>query len=106
MRAGGLRKYRIEIQNSVETVDKYGGRVKEWQTQIKTKADILFKSGTRINDVHELTPFYSLDFRIRHYHEVNEKMRVLFDGKKYRILAIPPVTEKQYKTLICELING
>lgn len=105
MRAGGLRKYRIEIQRSSESENRFGEREKIWETAVETKADVISKSGTRINDVHELTPFYSVDFRIRQYHEVDEKMRVIFNGKKYRILAIPPITDKQMKTLICELIN-
>lgn len=105
MRAGGLRRNRIEIQRSIETVNKYGERVPDWQTVIETKADVLHKSGARILDVHELTPSYSVDFRIRKYHKVDEEMRVILKEKKYRILAILPDEEKQMITLSTELIN-
>lgn len=104
MRAGGL-KYSIEILKSTEVINEFGEREETWETAIETKADAISKSGTRINDVHELVPFYSVEFRIRKYHPVDENMRVKFGGRLYRILAVIPTTEKAMKTLICEVIN-
>ena len=39
------------------------------------------------------------------YHRVNEQMRILWNGKKYRILSISPELYKQSITIITELVN-
>lgn len=105
MRAGGLRRNRIEIQKHVEVKNEYGERVKVWTKHIETRADIDFKSGARRQDMHEMTTSYNFDFRIRIYHEVDESMRILYKGKKYRIEAILPHQDKQMQTLIGKRIN-
>lgn len=100
-----MRKHVIEIQKSVEVVNPFGEREQTWEKAISTKADVLHKSGNRILDFHELVSAYSVEFRIRNYHNVDEKMRVLFQKKKYRILAILPDYEKRMTTISTELIN-
>ena len=98
-------KHRIEIQKSVGVKDGFGDVVKSWQKHIETKADVLFKSGNRVKENYEIAPAYDVEFRVRKYHDVDEKMRVVYLGKKYRIKAIMPNTEKQMLTIITEWIN-
>ena len=105
MRAGGLRHHVIEIQKPVTVKDDYGAMVDTWVTHITTRADIDFKRGERVLDIHEKTSSYSVDFRIRRYHEVDETMRVLFNGRKYRINFIPPIVDRQMQVLSTTLIN-
>lgn len=105
MRAGGLRHSTITIEKSVEVKDEFGDTVKGWQKHIETKADVIFKTGNRIKENYEITPAYDVEFRIRKYHDVDEKMRVIYKSKKYRIKAIMPNIEKQMQTIITEWIN-
>jgi len=37
---------------------------------------------------------YQVNFTIRVYHQVNEKMRIIWKGKKYRILSIEEDKDK------------
>lgn len=105
MRAGGLRKYRIEIQEQTEIVNEFGERVKDWATVITTNADATYNSGIAQMENRELFTEYQVDFYIRQYHVVNETMRVLFSGKKYKIEAVLPNPDKQLKTLKTRKIN-
>lgn len=105
MRAGGLRKYRIEIQSFIETKNEFGERVKAWTTVITTNADATYKDGVSMLENREAFTEYRIDFFIRQYHQVDEKMRVLFAGGKYRIEAVLPNPDKQLKTLKTSKIN-
>lgn len=104
MRAGGL-KHRIEIQSNVKTINEYGERVKVWTTTITTKADVLHKDGTSTMKHGEAFTDYKVDFRVRKYHQVDETMRILFDGKKYKIEAVLPNYERSLTLLKTSKIN-
>lgn len=105
MRAGGLRKHSIEIQSSIDVVDRYGARVKTWKTIISTRSDVNFKSGVRAKEMLEMVSSYTVEFQIRRYHRVDESMRVIFEGRKYLIEAILPDFDNQMQTIITTLIN-
>lgn len=104
MRAGGL-KYQITIQSPIEKKSDFGSVEKEWKDTIVTRADVIWLNGARVKDINELLSTYKVEFRIRRYHNVNEKMRVLYAGSKYRIEAILPNDSKQMLTLVTEKIN-
>ncbi len=105
MRAGGLRKYRIEIQAQTETKNEFGERAKSWATVITTNADATYNSGIAQMENRELFTEYQIDFYIRQYHNVDESMRVLFAGGKYKIEAVLPNPDKQMKILKTRKIN-
>nr|WP_244668142.1 hypothetical protein [Phocaeicola vulgatus] len=42
---------------------------------------------------------------MRLYHKVNEQMRIIWNGNKYRILSINRELYKQSITIVTELIN-
>ena len=44
-------------------------------------------------------------FTIRIYHKVDERMRIIWEGKKYRILSIEEDRTLQQLTIKTELIN-
>lgn len=102
MRAGSLR-YPIIIQKPVTIKNEYGATTNSWQDYILTRADIRFDSGNRLNENSEIIHSYTKTFIVRHYHPITENMRIIYKGKKYRILCINPETLKQ--TIITELIN-
>lgn len=104
MRAGGL-KHRIEIQSNIETINEFGERVRTWATTIATKADVLHKDGTSTMKHGEVFTDYKVDFRVRKYHQIDETMRILFGGKKYKIEAVLPNYEKNLTLLKTSKIN-
>lgn len=104
MRAGGL-KHRIEIQSNIETINEFGERIKTWTTTITTKSDVLFESGTGTMKHGEVFTDYKVGFRIRNYHQVDENMRILFGGKKYKVEAVLPNFEKSMTLLKTAKIN-
>ena len=53
-----------------------------------TKARITYGSGNRANENNEIVFAYEVIFTIRIYHQIREDMRIIWKGKKYRILSI------------------
>ncbi len=104
MRAGLLTE-QITIENTTTNKDDFGSTVKVWQPVIKTRCNIKFNSGNRQIENKEIINSYSLTFTIRLYHNINEDMRIVWNGKKYRILSIFPDKHKQSIDIIGDLIN-
>ena len=100
MRAGLLTET-ILLQESVPVKNEFG----EWVDYLQTRANIKFNSGNRVNQNNEIFTSYTLTFTIRYYHKVNEQMRIIYQDKKYRILAINSDRTKQSTEIIGELIN-
>ena len=104
MRAGILTET-ILLQESVPIKNEFGATSMEWVDYLQTRANIKFNSGNRVNQNNETFTSYTLTFTIRFYHKVNEQMRIIYQGKKYRILAINSNRTKQSTEIIGELIN-
>lgn len=104
MRAGLLRDS-ITIQEPVVVTDIYGGSSIEWRDIVNTRTQVNFNSGNRQNQNNEIITTYTITFTIRFYHKINEKMRIVWNGNKYRILSINRELYKQSITIITELIN-
>lgn len=104
MRAG-LLKETIRIIEPVTIKDQYGANTVEWRDVTYTRAAVTNNSGNRQNQNNEIVNTYTVTFTIRMYHRVNEQMRILWNGKKYRILSISPELYKQSITIITELVN-
>lgn len=104
MRAGLLTQS-IIIQEPEAVKDGYGANTVEWKDIISTRSQVTFNSGNRQNQNNEIVHAYTITFTIRLFHPVNENMRIIWKGKKYRILSINTDTFKQSNTIISELIN-
>ena len=96
MRAGLLTET-ILLQESVPVKNEFGATSMEWVDYLQTRA--------RVNQNNEIFTSYTLTFTIRYYHKVNEQMRIIYQDKKYRILAINSDRTKQSTEIIGELIN-
>ncbi|KAA5365073.1 phage head closure protein [Phocaeicola dorei] len=83
MRAGLLTET-ILLQESVLVKNEFGATSMEWVDYLQTRANIKFNSGNRVNQNNEIFTSYTLTFTIRYYHKVNEQMRIIYQGKKYR----------------------
>lgn len=104
MRAGLLRET-IKIEMPVTVKDDFGSSYTNWEDVVTTRTKVDYNSGDRQTPNNEIFHSQTVTFTIRHYHSVNESMRVIYKGKKYRILSICSDTLKQSTTIKTELIN-
>lgn len=104
MRAGNLREV-ITIQQPITVQNEYGANGIVWEDFISTRAKADYNSGNRQNENNEIVHNYTITFTIRYYHKVSDDMRIIWNGKKYRILTINKELYKQSTTIITELIN-
>ena len=103
-RAGLLTEI-IKIQKPTVAVDGYGANDVKWNDYIETRANVTYQSGNRVNDNNEVTFAYQVSFTVRLYHDIDERMRIIYRNKKYRILSIELSKQIQKLTIRAELIN-
>lgn len=101
----GLLKEVVTIQKPVVNQDGFGANDVNWSDLITTRASVGYNTGNRVNDNNEITFAYQVTFTVRVYHQINERMRIIWQGKKYRILSIELDKQKQRQTIRTELIN-
>ena len=94
-----------KIQKPTVAVDGYGANDIKWNDYIETRANVTYQSGNRVNDNNEVTFAYQVSFTIRLYHDIDERMRIIYKNKKYRILSIEESKQIQKLTIRAELIN-
>lgn len=105
MRAGELNEL-ITVQNIEITKDQYGSEGKNWKDfYTNVRATVTHNSGNRNVSNNEVVFNYNVLFTIRLFYNIDEKMRILHDGKKYRITSIVKSKKTQSITIITELIN-
>lgn len=104
MRAGSLRHI-ITIEEPIITSNDYGSQDVEWKEIINTRAEVIFNKGQRDSEGTEVYYDYNTTFKIRYYHNINDYMRIKYDGKYYRILSIQKEFYTQSVTIITELVN-
>lgn len=105
MRAGLLSEV-IKVERPVTTTDEFGANYIQWETFIsKTKAQVTYSSGNRLNENNEIIFAYEVVFTVRIYHQIDERMRIIWKNKKYRILSLEENKALQSITIKAELIN-
>lgn len=104
MRAGLLQNP-ITIQEAISIKDGFGANSIEWKDVVSTRAQVTYNNGNRQNQNNEIVHSYTVTFTIRLYHRINEGMRIIWNGNKYRILSINRELYKQSITIVTELIN-
>jgi SPP1 family predicted phage head-tail adaptor len=104
MRAGLLSEDVTFEQQSINK-GEFGATNVSWQPFKNTKARVTYNSGNRTNDVNEVFFAYEVVFTIRIYHQIDENMRIIWQGKKYRILSIERQKAQQQIVIKAELIN-
>ena len=107
MQAGTLNELIKVEQPVVSRNDEYSSKsLIEWKTFIEqTRANVTYTSGNRVNENNEIIFAYEVVFRVRIYHQIDERMRIIWKNKKYRILSIEPNKKLQMLTIKAELIN-
>lgn len=104
MRAGLLTE-EISFTEAIITKNAYGASETEWNTVFTTRAKVIYQSGSRAVENNEIVNIYLLSFIIRIYHQINEKMIIIYNSNKYRILSIEKNKITQSLTINAELIN-
>ena len=104
MNAGRLTEV-ISIERPFVEQNEYGANGIQWRAHITTRADVQFETGTRATENNEVIFSYNKVFTIRYYHDIDEKDRIIWNGKKWRILSLEPDKAKQLITIRTELIN-
>lgn len=105
MRAGLLNSV-IAVDKPIVVADDFGANSLKWEQHISsTRAKVTYSSGTRANENNEIIFAYEVIFTVRIYHQINERMRIIWEGRKYRILSIEENKELQQLTIKTELIN-
>lgn len=87
MRAGLLNRI-ISIEQPSVGREEYGATTRNWEHLCKTRSKVTYSSGSRLNENNEIVFAYEVIFTIRIYHKVNERMRIKYNGRYYRILSI------------------
>lgn len=104
MRAGLLTE-RVMFQRPDVAQDGYGASDVEWIDVISTRADVTYNNGNRVNEANEVAFSYEVNFTVRLYHDIDERMRVIWCGNKYRILSVERDKQTQRIIVRTELIN-
>lgn len=104
MNAGRLNEV-ITIERPQIKVNEFGANKFEYNPLIKTRADVSYEGGARTIENDEVIFSYNKVFTIRYYHQIDEKDRIIWNNKKWRILSIEPDKSKQLITIRTELIN-
>ncbi len=105
MFAGNLKET-IVIESSNTHKNELGEVVDcGYREKLRTKAQVIYQSGTRTIDNNEIFHAYSIQFVVRFYHEISESDRVVYRGQRYRIDSIEHSREYQLIKLNCDLIN-
>lgn len=102
---GGRLTEVITIERPTIVQNDFGANKFQWQNYIQTRADVQYESGTRATENDEVIFSYNKIFTIRYYHDIDEKDRIIWNNKKWRILSIEPDKSKQLITIRTELIN-
>ena len=82
---GGNLDRRITIQEKTEVVASNGQRTLTWSTLISTWANPVEKDGQEKTDNNNRSTKRMVNFRIRYRSTITNEMRVLWEGKYYKI---------------------
>lgn len=104
MQAGLLTEIITFLQAEQER-DKFGGVTENWIEAFKKRACVRYKTGTRKEINNEVLNTHTVTIKIRYCRDVSEKMRIVYEGRKYRIAFIHPDKKDQSITIEAELIN-
>lgn len=104
MRAGVLSEV-ISFEQPVTITDVFGANQLSWELVTNTRAKVSYSSGNRATENNEIVFAYEVIFTVRIYHQIDERMRIIWKNKKYRILSIERNKAQQHQIIKTELIN-
>lgn len=105
MQAGTLNEVIQVWRQSYDTTEFGDNKTERWEKHIRTKANVVYDKGARINDNGDL--FFSQDiiFNVRIYHDIKFLDQIEWKSNRYRITNIWPDKTVQRLIITTELIN-
>lgn len=101
---GDLRyTIKLKVLNSVK--GDYGSVKETYVESISLRAGKKHISGNKTINLDEVFSSQILQFTTHYRENIDEKMRIEFSGKEYKILSIVEIGYKEGLLLTCELIN-
>lgn len=105
MRAGALKSI-ISVERPVVVRDKYGANQKTWQEVTDLlHADVRDKSTGIHVENGDLIFGYTTDFIVRYTDRIDERMRIIWEDRKYRIKGIDRDKIRRQLIIHTDLIN-
>lgn len=104
MQAGLLRDI-ITFSGSERKRDALGGTSEVWTPVFEKRAYVRFKSGARKEVNSEVLNTSVITITVRYCRDVSEKMRITYEGAKYRIISINRGRLQQSTVIEAEAIN-
>lgn len=101
----GLLQESIIVERPHVHKDSYGSETVVYRHHIATRARIDWKGGGRNVENDEIVFNRNLTFIVRYYHDIQDLDRIIWKGRKYRILFVEEHKREQRKIITAELIN-
>ena len=105
MRRAGLLDEMIEIKRIVVTVNRYGERIENYNTYIKTRANVINDGGNKSVINNEIFNSYSKTFQVRYYVDVKDTDIIVWQKREYRIISVEKRRNENDILIKTELIN-
>jgi len=100
----GWLRHRVVIETAVAAPDGAGGETVTWEALATVWALVVPAAAAERSRAGRLTGVVSHAVTIRHRGDVTGGMRVLYRGRRHRVLAVEDPDERQrYLTLLTEL---
>lgn len=104
MQAGLLQEIILIERNHLHR-NEFGEEQTVWELHTQTRARVDWKAGNNIIENDERVFTRQLNFIIRYYHDIRDTDRIIWRGRKYRVLYIEEHKHEQRKIITAELIN-
>lgn len=97
--AGELDR-RITLQGVSTSTDAFGQRVATYSTLAEVWANVVESGGAEGEEGDMVAATHKVAFTIRYRADVNERMRVVYNGVTYKILSVTPLDARKAFTKI------
>ena len=104
MQAGLLNEI-VRFQETRTIRDDMGGFSDDWIDVLSKRAEVKFASGSRKLENGEVYNPFSITCKIRYCKNVHEKMILIHEDRRYKILTINKDRKQQCTIIQAELIN-
>lgn len=101
----GTLRNRITLQEFSSSEDDWGQPIEGWRDVAKVWANVRFLNGKEYISADRETQQSTASVRIRR-RQVNQSMRVIFDGVTYDITAVLPGPNREYVDLAVKAGDG
>lgn len=101
MQAGNYNK-KITLEQYTETRDEYGGVIETWAVAKTMFANMRVRSAREVFQSDQLQNYKTAVFTIRYTSGIDEQMRVVCEGKTYKIEGIQEIGRRKGFQIIAE----